>query len=49
LLEAQPLRFLELVRRLRAGESLEPALTAAYRHSLSELATQCSRWLLARR
>lgn len=49
LLETQPSRFLELVRRLRMGEALEPALTTAYRRSTTELAQQCSRWLLARR
>lgn len=49
LLETQPARFLELVRRLRAGEALESALTAAYRRSTSELTVHCSRWLLARR
>lgn len=49
LLESEPARFLQLVRRLRAGEPLEPALATAYQRSLDQLAQQCSRWLLARR
>jgi hypothetical protein len=48
LLESEPLRFLDLIRRLKAGDNLTPALESAYRATTDELDQNCTRWLVAR-
>jgi hypothetical protein len=49
LLETEPRRFLDLLKRLRAGDDPVPALESAYRTALDDLDEACTRWLLDRR
>jgi hypothetical protein len=49
LLEAEPAKFLDLVRRLRSGDQDVAALEDAYRVTQGELEQRFTRWLLARR
>jgi hypothetical protein len=49
LLESEPARFLDFVRRLAGGEKDTDAVASAYHASLDDLAERWSRWLLARR
>jgi len=48
LVESEPPRFLDLMRRLKAGDNFTPALESAYRATTDELDQRCTRWLLAR-
>jgi hypothetical protein len=49
LLESEPAKFSDLLKRLRAGEQEVAALEAAYRETLEELERRWVRWMLARR
>jgi hypothetical protein len=49
LLEAEPVKFLDMVRRLKSGDQGIAALEDAYRVTLDELEQRFTRWLLARR
>jgi hypothetical protein len=49
LLESEPAKFLDLLKRLKAGDQEVAALEDAYRVTLDELEQRWVRWMLARR
>jgi hypothetical protein len=48
LLESEPAKFLDLIRRLKGGDDESAAVEGAYRAKLGELEERFARWLLAR-
>ena len=49
LVEAEPAKFLDLVKKLAAGEDQVTALEETYRCKLDDFDLRCTKWLLARR
>ena len=49
LLESQPARFVDYLRRLKADEPSAAAMASAYGAPIEELESQWLRWLLARK
>jgi hypothetical protein len=49
LLESEPVKFLDLLKRLKAGDQEVAALEDAYRVKVDELEQRWVRWMLARR